>query len=76
MRWIRFFIGTPARFVVTALAVLGLVGVEGFYPGEMSSAVGRFVYGTILPIGLFFAIMGVGFALMAKAFRIGGKKKK
>lgn len=76
MRWIQFFVGTPARFVVTALVILGFVGVEGFYPGEMGAAVGRFVYHTILPIGLFFAIMGIGFALMARAFRGSSKKKK
>lgn len=71
MRWIRFFVGTPARFVVTALVILGFVGVEGFYPGEIGTAAARLAY-AVLPL----IVVAIGFAIMLRAFRSQSKKKK
>ncbi len=43
MRWIRFFFGTPRRFVVSAVAIVILMAVVHFQPGLLLKLTDRVV---------------------------------
>jgi hypothetical protein len=36
--WIRFFVGTPQRFIVTLVSFIALLAFVNLYPGLLSSA--------------------------------------
>lgn len=75
--WIRFFIGTPARFIATALVVAALAAVSKVWPGLIASSLAGLAkeLGPLLQVGLTFVIMGIGFGIMIRGFR-GTKSKK
>ncbi|MBI4138827.1 hypothetical protein HY479_01615 [Candidatus Uhrbacteria bacterium] len=73
MRQLRFFVGTPQRFLLT-FCVIGFIVVMA-NPGMLAQAVSRFVEEASPLVGLAFtiAIMWVGFRLIIGPF-LRGKK--
>lgn len=71
--WLRFFVGTPQRFLGT-FAVLGMITVV-IFPGLLRTAVERLVYEITPVVGLVLVIlvMFAGFRIMFGGFG-GGKK--
>lgn len=45
--FIRFFLGTPRRFLVTLVGVVIVAGIEHFYPGAVGAAVYQAGFGIL-----------------------------
>jgi len=78
-RWIKFFFGTPNRFITTALAVTALGVIQYFAPGTLFSVAVSIVeeLGPLLNFalyyGLVFFFLFLGFHIILKP--LFGKKK-
>jgi hypothetical protein len=78
-RWVRFFVGTPQRFLVTLAAIGGLYSVA--HPGWLGGVVRQlggelmFAVNPLIEPAFRLAILVAGFVWIVRApFRKGGKK--
>jgi hypothetical protein len=69
--WARFFVGTPVRFIATALVVAALAAVSKIWPGLIQSSLYQLAkeLSPILQLGLTLVVIGIGFAIIAKGLR-------
>lgn len=70
-QWVRFFFGTPGRFLVTASVVAGLAAVSKIWPGLIHSSLCQLAQelSPLLQLGLMLVIMGVGLTIIVRGLR-------
>ena len=67
--WLAFFLGTPRRFLATALAITALALIQHFAPGTLSKAANGLV-GELEPLLKMLLNFGLVFFLLILAYRI------
>lgn len=75
--WARFFVGTPRRFIATALTVGVLAAVSKIWPGMIQSSLAQLAQelSPLLQVVLTFVVIGIGLSIISKGMR-GGKSSK
>jgi hypothetical protein len=78
--WVRFFVGTPPRFLITALGLLVIFAAmrPDLAQQGVTNALNA-IFGSIAPFfqpALMIVIIGFGFYFLLKAFRGSSGKKK
>ena len=66
-KWIKFFLGTPKRFLTTLSVIAALAIVEAVAPGTIETSI-RPITDAILVYAMMFLILGFGFKLILSSF--------
>jgi hypothetical protein len=71
MNWVRFFVGTPARLLMTLMGFAALAAVSALRPGLIESSLNQLAreLSPLFQMALMLIIIGIGVRIMTSGFR-------